>query len=91
VAVGRNCGGGAGFRPAAQTLLVVDAAGIVHGLAAGLDLVAVIAAFGKEFNDNRYIGVLWLVLPAIGALIEQVFANVARDLIAAMRFVTVFR
>src|SRR5580765_2063137 len=58
----------AGFASRLNGLLVVAAAVIVTGLAAGLDLIAVISAFGKAFNANRYIGVVWLLLPAIGAL-----------------------
>lgn len=81
----------AGFALRLNGLLVVVAAAIVTGLAAGLDLIAVISAFGKAFNDNRYIGVVWLVLPAIGALERAGLRERARDLIAAMRVVTVFR
>ena len=80
-----------GFALRLNGLLAVAAAAIVTGLAAGLDLIAVIAAFGKAFNDNRYIGVVWLVLPAIGALERAGLRERARDLIAAMRVVTVFR
>ena len=29
-------------------------------------MVAIVSAFGKAFNDNRYISVVWLVLPLIG-------------------------
>jgi uncharacterized membrane protein len=80
-----------GFVLRLNGLLVVAAAAIVTGLAAGLDLVAVIAAFGKAFNDNRYIGIVWLVLPAIGALERAGLRERARDLIASLRAVTVFR
>jgi uncharacterized membrane protein len=80
-----------GFALRVNGLLVVAAAAIVTGLAAGLDLVAVVAAFGKAFNDNRYIGVVWLVLPAIGALERSGLRERARDLIAGLRVVTVFR
>jgi uncharacterized membrane protein len=81
----------AGFALRLNGLLVVAAAAIVTGLAAGLDLVSVVAAFGKAFNDNRYIGVVWLVLPAIGALERAGLRERARDLIAGLRIVTVFR
>jgi len=81
----------AGFALRLNGLLVVAAAAIVTGLAGGLDLVAVVSAFGKAFNENRYIGVVWLVLPAIGALERAGLRERARDLIAGMRVVTVFR
>jgi uncharacterized membrane protein len=53
-----------GFNP----LLVVTVAGFVTGLAAGLDPLAVLAAFGKAFVQNRFVGIVWLVLPVIGLL-----------------------
>jgi uncharacterized membrane protein len=81
----------AGFALRLNGLLVVGTAAIVTGLAAGLDLIAVISAFGKAFNDNRYIGVVWLVLPVVGALERAGLRERARDLIASMRVVTVFR
>jgi uncharacterized membrane protein len=46
----------------------VVAAAMTSGLAAGLSPVEVLAAFGKAFNDNRYVSVAWLVLPAIGVV-----------------------
>lgn len=80
-----------GFALRLNGLLVVATAAIVTGLAAGLDLAGVIAAFGKAFNDNRYIGIVWLVLPAIGALERAGLRERARDLIAGLRMATVFR
>jgi uncharacterized membrane protein len=81
----------AGFALRLNGLLVVAAAAIVTGLAGGLDLVAVISAFGKAFNDNRYVSLSWVVLPAIGALERAGLQERARDLIVSVRVVTVFR
>jgi uncharacterized membrane protein len=81
----------AGFALRLNGLLVVAAAAIITGLSAGLDFVSVVAAFGKAFNDNRFIGVVWLVLPAIGALERAGLRERARDLIAGLRLATVFR
>jgi uncharacterized membrane protein len=80
-----------GFALRLNGLLVVAAAAIVTGLAADLDFVSVVSALGKAFNDNRYIGVVWLVLPAIGALERAGLRERARDLIAGLRMTTVFR
>ena len=52
----------AGFALRINPLLVVVGAALATGLLAGLDPVAVIAAIGKAFNDNRYISVTWLLL-----------------------------
>jgi uncharacterized membrane protein len=81
----------AGFAARLNPLLVVAAAAIVTGLAGGLDLVGVVAAFGKAFNDNRYVSIAWLVLPAIGALERAGLQERARDLIAELKVMTVFR
>ena len=67
----------AGFNP----LLVVTVAAVVTGLAAGLSLHEVIAALGKAFNDNRYVSMVWLVLPVIGLLERAGLQDRARALI----------
>jgi uncharacterized membrane protein len=81
----------AGFAARLNPLLVVTAAAIVTGLAGGLDFVAVISAFGKAFNENRYVSVAWLVLPAIGALERAGLQERARDLITQLKVMTAFR
>ena len=58
----------AGIALRVNPLLVVLLAAASSGLAAGLDPVALIAAFGKAFNDTRYVSAIWLVLPVIGLL-----------------------
>jgi uncharacterized membrane protein len=82
-----------GFIVRANPLLVVMAAAIVTGLAAawtpGVDLaamwtagVATLARFGKAFNDNRFISLVWLVLAAIGLLERSGLQERARMAIA---------
>ena len=80
-----------GFAARVNPLLVVMTAAIVSGLAGGLDLEGVISAFGKAFNENRYISVVWLILPAIGALERAGLQQRVRDLIAGLRAMTLFR
>src|SRR5579884_2421565 len=74
-----------GFAARANPLLVVVAAGLVSGIAGGLEPGAVIAAFGKAFNENRYVSLTWLVLPAIGALESAGLQERARELILKIR------
>ena|SRR5215471_8984573 len=81
----------AGFAARLNPLLVVAAAAIVTGLAGGLDLIAVISAFGKAFNDNRFISLAWLVLPVIGALERAGLQERARDFIVRLKLMTTFR
>ena len=80
-----------GFAARLNPLLVVTAAAIVTGLAGGLDFVEVISAFGRAFNENRYVSLVWLVLPAIGALERAGLQERARDLIARLKVMTTFR
>ena len=58
----------AGFALRLNPMPVVVAAGLATGLLAGMGPVEVIAAFGKAFNDNRIIAIVWIVLPVIGLL-----------------------
>lgn len=81
----------AGFVGRINPLVVVVAAAAVTGLAAGLDPVAIIAAFGKAFNDTRYVSVIWIVLPVVGLLERYGLQERARALVAAMRHATLAR
>ena len=58
----------AGFVLRFNPLLVIMASALATGLAAGLDIAAIVAAFGKAFNDTRYVSIIWIVLPVIGLL-----------------------
>ncbi|WP_298333187.1 DUF969 domain-containing protein [uncultured Erythrobacter sp.] len=77
-----------GFALKFNPLLVVVGAAIATGLLAGLDLVAVIEALGKAFNDNRYISVTWIILPVIGLLERYGLQQRARSLIETVRGAT---
>jgi uncharacterized membrane protein len=57
-----------GFALKFNPMLVVTVSAIVTGLIAGMDLTEVISTFGKAFNDNRIIAIVWIVLPVIGLL-----------------------
>jgi uncharacterized membrane protein len=81
----------AGFAARLNPLLVVTAAAIVTGLAGGLDFVAVISAFGKAFNENRYVSVTFIVLPVIGALERAGLQERARSFILGLKAMTTFR
>jgi len=74
-----------GFALRFNPLLVVIAAALTSGLAAGLTPLEVLAAFGKAFNTNRYVSVVWLVLPAIGLLERAGLQEKARMAIRAIR------
>ena len=73
-----------GFALRMNPMLVVTAAAIVTGLLGGMDFVEVISTFGKAFNDNRIIAIVWIVLPVIGLLerfgLQQQAAAVIRKM-----------
>jgi len=82
-----------GFIVRANPLLVVMAAAMVTGLAAAwtpdADLARMweagagtLALFGKAFNDNRFISLIWMVLIVIGVLERSGLQERARMLIA---------
>ena len=57
-----------GFLFRFNPLLVVAASALTTGLAAGLDPLRILAVFGKAFNDNRFVSVIYVVLPVVGVL-----------------------
>jgi uncharacterized membrane protein len=77
-----------GFALRLNPLPVVVLAAVATGLAAGHDLVAVISAFGKAFNENRFVTIPWLILPVIGLLERYGLQERARQVIGRVRAAT---
>jgi uncharacterized membrane protein len=91
-----------GFVLRANPLLVVMAAALTTGLAAAWTpqadfqimwkaTLATLAAFGKAFNDNRFVSVVWLVLAAIGLLERAGLQERARIVVSDIKAATVGR
>jgi uncharacterized membrane protein len=80
-----------GFLLRLNPLLVVAAAALVTGLAAGLGPVALISAFGKAYNDNRFVTIIYILLPVIGLLERYGLQQRARTLIASLKGATTGR
>jgi uncharacterized membrane protein len=91
-----------GFAARLNPLLVILAAALVTGVSAAIGTgaspeglwraaVDTLAAFGKAFNDNRYISVVWMVLPVIGLLERSGLQERARSLISHIRAATTGR
>lgn len=57
-----------GFWLKLNPMLVVTVAALATGMLAGMQIDEVIALFGKAFNENRIIAIVWIVLPVIGLL-----------------------
>lgn len=77
-----------GFVARINPLLVIAAAAITTGLAAGMEPLALVAALGKAFNDNRYVSLIWIVLPVIGLLEREGLQELARGLITRVKAAT---
>jgi uncharacterized membrane protein len=78
-----------GFAVRLNPLLVVTIAAFVTGLAAGLTPVEVLEAFGKAFDENRFVTAAYLVLPVIGVVERAGLQERARSLIARFKGVSV--
>ena len=76
-----------GFALRLNPMLVVTVAALATGLLAGMGVVEIVSTFGKAFNDNRIIAVVWIVLPVVGLLerygLQQRAAAVIRRIKAA--------
>ena len=77
-----------GFALKMNPMLVVTAAAIVTGLLGGMSLDEVISTFGKAFNDNRIIAIVWIVLPVIGLLERYGLQQRAATVIGSFRTAT---
>ena len=80
-----------GFGLRLNPLLVITAAAGVTGWAAGLSPVHIVQAFGKAFAANRFVSVVFLVLPVIGLLERYGLQERAKALIARLRGATAGR
>ena len=80
-----------GFLLRFNPLLVIAAAALVTGLAAGLDPLALLARFGHAFNETRYVTAIYMVLPVIGLLERAGLQARARGLVAGLQGLTVGR
>jgi uncharacterized membrane protein len=78
-----------GFALRFNPLLVVAVAALTTGAVAGLGPIAVIEAFGRAFNENRYVSAALLVLPVVGVVERAGLQERARTLIARFRGVSV--
>ena len=78
-----------GFAVRLNPLLVVVLAAFVTGWAAGLTPLEVLAAFGKAFNENRFVSAAYLVLPVVGVVERAGLQERARTLIARFRGISV--
>ena len=80
-----------GFALRLNPMLVVVAAGLTSGLAAGLSLPDLLSLLGQSFLDSRTLLLYVLTLPTIGLLERAGLREHAQDWIARLRGVTLAR
>lgn len=80
-----------GFALRLNPMVVILAAAAATGIAGGLDLHAIISAFGKAFNDARYVSIIWILLPVIGLLEANGLQERAREIVWRLKGATTGR
>jgi uncharacterized membrane protein len=80
-----------GFALRFNPLLVVAVAAIVTGLLGGMDFLKVLGTLGHGFNENRYVSIIWIILPVVGLLERHGLQERARTLISGIRGATAGR
>ena len=80
-----------GFALRLNPLMVVVAAALATGFAAGMDPVAIVTEFGRAFTQNRYMALVWLTLPVIGMLEKNGLKERAQAVIAKVQGATTGR
>jgi len=80
-----------GFAIRLNPLLVVVLAAMTSGWFAGLSPLQVVAAFGKAFNENRFVSTAYLVLPLVGVLERAGLRERAAAIVSGLRGVSVGR
>ncbi|MGE3250483.1 MAG: DUF969 domain-containing protein [Hyphomonadaceae bacterium] len=80
-----------GFVARINPLLVILAAAFTTGIAGGLTPQEVVSAYGRAFNENRYVSVVWIVLAVIGLLEREGLQERARIVIAKVKNATTGR
>jgi uncharacterized membrane protein len=80
-----------GFALRFNPLLVVAVAGIVTGLLGHMPFVKVLGTLGHGFNENRYVTIIWIILPVVGLLERYGLQDQARTLIGGIRGATTGR
>ncbi|MDE2462248.1 MAG: DUF969 domain-containing protein [Alphaproteobacteria bacterium] len=80
-----------GFTIRINPLIVIVTAALATGIAAHHSVLGIIAAFGKAYNDSRYVSIVWLILPVIGLLEREGLQERARTLVGRITAATAGR
>ena len=77
-----------GFALKFNPLLVVASAAIITGLLGHMTFLSLLKSLGHGFNENRYVTIIYIILPVIGLLERYGLQERARALITNMRGAT---
>ena len=80
-----------GFALQFNPLMVVTVAGLVTGLAVGMDLTTLLETFGEKFMNSRQLASSLLILPVIGLLELNGLKEHAQAWIGRIRFASTAR
>ena len=80
-----------GFALRFNPLLVVAVAAIITGLLGHMTFLSLLGTLGHGFNENRYVTIIYIILPVIGLLERYGLQERARALIVNMRGATAGR
>lgn len=78
-----------GFILKLDTIAVIIVAGLVTGLASGMNLIEILSLLGQAFLDTRYMSIFLITLPVIGMLERYGLRNTATNLILNLKNATV--
>lgn len=78
-----------GFILKLDTIAVIIVAGLVTGLASGMNLIEILSLLGQAFLDTRYMSIFLITLPVIGMLERYGLRNTAANLILNLKNATV--
>ena len=81
----------AGFILRINPFFVVTFAALYAGFVVKGDLYLIISDIGKSFSDNRYVGIVWLILPVLAILERYGLKKQAENIIKAFKSATTGR
>ncbi|MBZ7964884.1 DUF969 domain-containing protein [Campylobacter sp. 2457A] len=74
-----------GFAIKINPFLVVTFVGIYAGIVAKFDFVKIISDIGHSFANNRYVAIIWLILPLLAVLEHKGLKEQAKNLISKIK------
>ncbi|TKX32754.1 DUF969 domain-containing protein [Campylobacter aviculae] len=74
-----------GFAVRLNPFLVVTFVGIYAGIVAKFDFVKIVSDIGQSFVNNRYVAIIWLILPLLAVLERKGLKEQAKNLISKIK------